>query len=161
MISSLVVNSSPVICLSKAGLAFLLPKAASSLYIPEGVIEEVKEGSESDPGRICITENGEDFRVSISKVDQDIQTWLLGRGESEVLQWAKTYSCVALVDDYQARKCAVSLGIQAIGTLGFILKCKSIGLIQKVKPAVRDLMKSGLYVDQLVVRKILELAQES
>ena len=49
------VNASPVILLAKVGRIDLLSRLVTNLVIPASVAQEVKNGPESDPGRVWVT----------------------------------------------------------------------------------------------------------
>ena len=80
----------------------------------------------------------------------------LGLGESQVLTLASGSSGArAVVDDLQARRCAESLGIPVIGTLGVVLRAKRKKLIPAARPVVVALRAAGLYVSDSLVEGAL------
>lgn len=60
-----------------------------------------------------------------------------------------------VIDDLEARRCAKTMGLRVIGTLGIIGRATASGLIQQVKPAIEHLRETGLYVSEELVRQIL------
>jgi len=60
-----------------------------------------------------------------------------------------------VLDDLQARKCAILFDIPLIGSLGLIVLAKGKGLLHLVKPAIDRLIGVGLYIDPEMVARIL------
>lgn len=66
----------------------------------------------------------------------------------------------AVLDDLQARRCARTLGIPVIGTLGVVLRAKRHGIIGEARPVVARLREVGLYLsDELVERALAHLGE--
>lgn len=63
-------------------------------------------------------------------------------------------------DDLLARKYATYLGLKITGTLGVLIKSKEKGIIREVKPLIDGLIKKGIYIDDKIYRKVLELTGE-
>jgi predicted nucleic acid-binding protein len=60
-----------------------------------------------------------------------------------------------VIDDWDARRCARSLGIRYIGTLGLVLLAKRIGRISFARPVVERLRRSGMYLSDSVINEAL------
>jgi predicted nucleic acid-binding protein len=132
-----VVNASPLILLGKIGRIDLLPALANVLRIPSGVAREVASGDPSDPARCWIDSVPLDWLVDCSCMDATVAAWNLGRGETEVLTYARANAgFTAVIDDLQARECAYSLGLPMQGTLGVLLLAKKHGLLPRLRPAL-------------------------
>lgn len=90
------------------------------------------------------------------KINPSIAAWDLGRGESEVLTLALEKAGTGVVlDDLQARKCAALFDISLIGSLGLILSAKRKGLLKLAKPEIERLKAVGLYIDPIMLARIL------
>jgi predicted nucleic acid-binding protein len=90
------------------------------------------------------------------KINPSIAAWDLGRGESEVLTLALEKAGTGVVlDDLQARKCAALFDISLIGSLGLILSAKRKGLLKLAKPEIKRLKAVGLYIDPIMLARIL------
>ena len=57
-----------------------------------------------------------------------------------------------VLDDLQARKCAILFDIPLIGSLGLIVLAKHKGLIDLAKPAIDRLVVIGLHIDPGMLR---------
>ena len=156
-----VVDASPLILLGKIDHLELLRELTDELLIPDGVAHEVqvKRGGGSsirsliDPPSVRIEDSG--------PIPREVDVWDLGRGESEVLALSlATEGSRAVVDDKEARRCAQTLGVPVVGTLGVILRAKRIGRIPAARPLLNRLREVGLYVsDELVERALSHLKE--
>ena len=78
-------------------------------------------------------------------------------GESAVLTLATSKpGALAVVDDAEARKCARTLGIPIIGTLGAVVRAKLEGHIESASEAIMALRDAGLYLDDETIAKALK-----
>lgn len=151
-----VVNASPVITLAKAGHLALLTEQADELLLPDAVVLELLAGPPSDPAR-RVLEGGWGRRVSIANVPAAVLEWGLGPGEAEVIAVAlEQGDRLAVLDDAQGRKCARSLGVPVVGTLGVVLRAKKLGRLTSAAQVLRDLQGAGLYLDQEMIRSVLK-----
>jgi predicted nucleic acid-binding protein len=77
-------------------------------------------------------------------------------GETAVLAVALARSdCMTVLDDAAGRRCARTLGIPVIGTLGVVLRAKRQGRIASAASIMRDLCAAGLYLDDAMVATVL------
>jgi predicted nucleic acid-binding protein len=151
-----VVNASPLILLSKIGRVALLGELSDELIVPEVVAREV--GAKPEGERI-ISEiaslPGARFESEIA-TSSEIAAWNLGRGESQVLALSGTYlRSRAVLDDLEARRCAQSLGLPLIGTLGVVLRARRKGVIERARPVIEHLRSVGLYASDSLVEQAL------
>jgi predicted nucleic acid-binding protein len=154
-----VVNASPLIVLAKAGLVDLLPRLCETMVIPFGVAEEVGRGSPDDPAKLWLKLQGGEFLREVGHVSSEVRGWDLGKGESEVLQWALVHPGVeAILDDRAARQCARTLDLPVRGTLGVLLKARKRGLIPGLASVLDQLGAVGFYIHPSIRTKALSLA---
>jgi predicted nucleic acid-binding protein len=155
----LVVNASPLILLCKVGQSDLLPRLASSVHVPEGVVAEIHAEPE-DPASRAIGRCNWLRKVSVS-VPDNIKAWDLGRGESEVLAYAIGRPTVRpLLDDAEGKACALALGLKPLGTGGLLILAKKAGLLDSVGNVLNDMRAEGLWISEVVYRSILQIAGE-
>ncbi|MCL4734006.1 MAG: DUF3368 domain-containing protein, partial [Candidatus Omnitrophica bacterium] len=156
-----VVNASPIISLAKIQKTYLLSRLCQKFIIPAGVAEEVCAGEAIDPARQWIDSEGYQFIYKALVIDPLIESWDLGRGESEVLSFAMhNPGYEAIIDDRLARTCANSFKISVRGTIGIILLGKKSGEIRSVREVLKELNESGLRLDDQLISKALELGGE-
>ena len=152
-----VVDSSPFIVLAKLGELGLLTAFASKIVVPEQVAVEVLAGPADEASR-ALASGG--FERRLVAVPNDIAAWGLGLGESAAIAAALELGTVLLVDDLAARRCARTLGLRVIGTLGVALRAKKQGLIPSATPLLMRLRDAGLYLDDEILAAALEALGE-
>jgi predicted nucleic acid-binding protein len=82
--------------------------------------------------------------------------WSLGAGESAVLSLTlEEEGRRAVLDDAEGRRCARTLGIPVIGTLGVVLRARKEGFVASAAEVLRALRSSGLFIDDEIVRRVL------
>ena len=86
---------------------------------------------------------------------------VLGPGEAEAIALAAQRECRVILDDHQARAAAARLGVEAIGTVGILLRAKRNGLVPKVRPLLDALDEAGFRVDAKLRNRALQLAEEA
>ena len=156
-----VINASPLIYLSKAGLIHLLQLLSPQIFVPDAVATEILHRGKSDITATTIRQTDWLRVVETPTTLPIIQAWDLGRGESAVLTWAYTHSGTeAIVDDLAARKCAAALEIPVRGTLGLILVAKQRGEIAEARPVLNRLQQAGMYLSSAVINRALQLVGE-
>jgi predicted nucleic acid-binding protein len=86
----------------------------------------------------------------------------LGEGEREAIALAIALSANRLViDDLPGRRAATNLGLKIIGTLGVLVRARSRGAIEAVRPEMDAVIANGLYVSDDVYWQILAIAGEA
>jgi predicted nucleic acid-binding protein len=151
-----IVNASPLILLGKIGHIALLSGLADELIVPEMVVREVERKRDGQQALVEIASFPE-ARVEVeASVSSEIVAWNLGRGESQVISLAVSDpGCRAVLDDLQARRCAQSMGLPLIGTLGVVLRAKRKGVIAEARPVIEHLRQVGLYVSDGLIEQAL------
>ena len=120
-----VVNASPIISLCSINKASILTELCDNLLIPKGVAEEIDRGTEDDPARIWLEEFGGTHIKEVGPIEPVIRAWDLGRGETEVINWAfANPDWTSILDDRAARNCVYSLNRRVLGTIGIIIMAK-------------------------------------
>jgi predicted nucleic acid-binding protein len=151
-----VVNASPLILLGKIGHVALLSDLSDDLIVPEAVVREI--GAKQDGERVLVeiaSLAGARVEAEIP-VPSDVAAWNLGRGESQVIALAGAGpNCRAVLDDLEARRCAQSMGLPLIGTLGVVLRAKRKGVITAARPVIEHLRRVGLYASDALIEQAL------
>lgn len=68
---------------------------------------------------------------------------------------------VAVLDDLAARRCAGTLRLQVVGTLGLLLMAKKAGVIPGVSGPLDAIVSAGLFIAPKHLSAILEQAGEA
>jgi predicted nucleic acid-binding protein len=156
-----VVNASPLIFLSKAGLIHFLQQAAPDIVIPETVAWEIGRRGEKDRTAQTVANTPWLTRVETPLIPPLIQSWDLGPGESAVLAYAVVHpGVVAIIDDGAGRRCAETLGIPLLGTLGLVMIAKKRGLIAVARPVIALLKQHGMFLSESTIDRAMRLIDE-
>ncbi len=150
-----VVNASPVIALAEVDHLHLLTDLSDEIRLPEAVAQELLTAPPTDAARRAV-EDDWGLRIPAERVPDRVLEWGLGAGESSVLAEAlKSDGSVAVLDDAEARKCARTLGVPMIGTLGVTIRAKLCGLIPSAAELIQTLRAAGLYLDDAIIKEAL------
>ncbi len=149
-----VVNASPLILLGKVDHVALLLGLSDQLIVPAAVVQEVAAKPDGQRVMSQLRASPTVHVASSRLIPREIEAWDLGPGESAVLAHAAADPvCRIVIDDLEARRCARSLDIDVIGTLGVVLRAARLNLIPKARPVLDRLREVGLYLtDDLVER---------
>jgi predicted nucleic acid-binding protein len=156
-----VVNASPLIFLSRAGLLDLLQLLSLEIVVPEIVATEIRVRGKSDPTAQAIASTAWLVVTQTPPVPTQIQSWGLGPGESSVLAWARAHpGSEAIIDDLAGRRCAAAFNIPVRGTLGLALIAKQRGRIASARDVLEQLRQGGMYLSDQVMNEALRLVGE-
>jgi predicted nucleic acid-binding protein len=155
----LVCNASPLIFLAKIDLIHVLPQLTQNLEIPIGVYHEIK--GQNDMASEWIEKNKQKFVIEIKAVPKIIESWDLGKGETEVIAHAYLKKDrKAALDDRAARNCAASVGVGVIGTIGLILMANKKGHIEKPAVYLKKLKETGFRISDDLFQHAMYLARK-
>ena len=155
-----VINTSPIISLVKIGIFDLCLPIFEDIIITEAVKDELIEGK--DKATEWIESKGKKYIRTVTEINNIISTWDLGKGESEVLSFAKhNNDYIAGIDDKAARNCAEAISIPVIGTIGILLHAKKSGIVSAIKPKIIELKEEGFRIDNNIIQYALLLANEN
>jgi predicted nucleic acid-binding protein len=156
-----ITNTSPMVYLYRIGVLDWLPKLFEEVWIPQPVIEELREGTRR--GYDVPDPTGWDW-LKTKAANAVPSEWLsldLGPGEIAVIALALEHpSCVVLLDDLRAREIAKAAGLTVWGTLRVLLEAKSRGLTERIEPWVGRLADTGMWISDDTRDRILALASE-
>jgi predicted nucleic acid-binding protein len=162
VISSRVVNASPLIFLTKVGLLDALQEQSVPVLVPDVVLTEVGGLDPDDPAIRAVQQSQWMRVVSTPTIPDVVLAWDLDAGESAVLAVALDQpGAMVILDDLPARRCARVLNIPTQGTLGLVLVAKRQRLIPAVRPVLEQLRHAGMYMSDRLESQVLEAAGES
>jgi predicted nucleic acid-binding protein len=154
-------NASPIICLSKAGLADILPALFRDIVVPEAVRKEILAKEEADlKGERWASYKWmkivDDFGIA-----PQVASWDLGQGESSVISFVMEHPDFwAVLDDREARRCSTALHCRFIGTLGIIVLAKKRGVIPSIRRNLERLKEAGLWLSDELVDQVCRRSGE-
>ena len=156
-----VVNSTPLIALSKAGNLNVLEKMYEHIIIPRAVFNEVT--AKDDAVRTLLLQSSDwieiqDIKDSSKKM---IFKSRLHDGEVEVMILAEEIGAdLVVIDDYAARKTAEYIGLKLTGTIGVLIKAKQNGLLDRVMPIVEIMEQNGIFYSEKLKQQIRNIVEE-
>ena len=162
MLDALVVNASPLIFLGNGGQLDLLRAAgAARILVPQTVLDEVVNTPHADEAARLVSSARWIERAAPVPVPSLVIEWDLGPGESAVIATAlATPGSCAVIEDLAGRKCALSLGVGVMGTLGVVIAARRSGAIADARRVLLDLRASGMWLADATMDMALRLAGE-
>lgn len=149
-----VINASPIILLAKINYQHLLTTLPDEVLVPEAVVVEINAGSPNDPAREFLRTTS--LKIVQIPPDPIVLAWDLGNGETSVLSYAlRNSGWTAVLDDGMARRCAHTLAVPLIGTLGIILRARQAVAIPAAVPLLQALQAHGFRLNERVIRTAL------
>lgn len=164
-----VFDSTPLIHLVKAGLAWTIEKLEGEKHVPPSVYAEVVEAGKKggfDDAFVTeeLTEKGE---LTIRKPSEETLKLIAAHrdihpGEAEAISLAKDLDAIAIIDDPVARSVADMHGVRKEGSYMVILRMICAKKINKkeAKASLRKLVASGWRCDVELYEDILRETEE-
>jgi predicted nucleic acid-binding protein len=161
-VSIWVVDTSPLIFLSKLGRLDLLQGQARTICAPQAVLDEI--GAKTDEAAQAIEQASRSW-LSVRQVGnrQAVEILLadLGPGEAEAIVLAKEVSADKVVmDDLDARRFARRVGLDLIGTMGLLLAARLRGDIPSLREEIAHLQGLGFHIAAPLAEALLREAGE-
>lgn len=126
----IVINTSPLLALSRISLLEILPKLFTTVYRPQAVLDELLEGEEKY-GLDTMLKTA-DWLITCKNPPEQIYHRELGAGETAAIALAvKLQADLIILDDLRARLTAQAIGLKVTGTLGLILSAYKSNLISR------------------------------
>ena len=158
-----VVNTTPLIALSHVSQLDILKKLYGGIIIPEAVYSELSVKTESTCKK-AVDRSLEWIRVESIKnqMAKTMYKTQLHDGEVEVMILSKEIAAdMVIIDDANAKKHARYLGLPVTGTLGVLIKAKQEGHVNELKPILRQMVESGIYISQNLMELCLRQVGEA
>jgi len=156
----IIADSSALVALSSCQSLWVLNKLFDEIKVPTAVFNEIIIPGKPQAHALRIYL--EDKIVSVDLKAYEIKKKAgLGRGELEAIALYMHLSAdLLLVDDAKARKAAQFNKIDVIGSLGILLLAKQHNLLDEIKPLIKLLRSSGIYISESLINHVLVLAGE-
>lgn len=155
-------NTSPIQYLYQAGLLELLPTLYGQVIIPAAVAQELAAGRGSgvalpDPSQLAWITIEPPADSTLLRMVAD-----LGPGEREVIALGlRSPDSLLLLDDGVARRYAKHLNLRITGTLGVLLKAKTLRCLASLGPVLDRLEALGFRLGPATRAAVLKLAGEA
>ncbi|MQA01135.1 MAG: DUF3368 domain-containing protein [Dehalococcoidia bacterium] len=143
-----VVDTTVLIALGHLDRLDLLPRLYDRVWVPNAVRREaMRDPQFYEVPRIQRAIDAALLRVMAQDaVGTDSRLSDLGAGEAAVIASASELGAVAVLDDWQGRRAARSLGLRVIGTVGLLIAGGRSGLITAALPLVQELRSAGFRI---------------
>lgn len=157
-------NTSVLIGLSSIGMLFLLREwFPEGILVPEAVWREVvDEGAERSGAQEVSAANW----IKVQKVKDKGMVRLLrvelDEGEAETIALAHEMNAnLVLLDERDARRVAMRMGLKVLGTVGILLWGKQMGKFMSLQEQLDDLRVQGKFqISQRLYDRVLQEAGE-
>lgn len=150
----IVSDAGPLIVLLQTNQLSILKVLFGKVNVPIAVYTEitVKEKEKAT------FSNAEWLKPVKVKKDNDYKLLetLVDEGEAEAIILAKQLKLPLLADDAKARKYALLLNVEVIGTLGLLKLAKNRNIVPSVKEVIKEMLAEGYYIDSRLIAKLLE-----
>lgn len=158
MADRIVINTGPLVALARGGA---LPVGAALPYeflCPAEVRAELDAGAARGHPDVrapwlCV--------VALAAPLDPVATATLDLGEAAVIQLALEQRVPTVcLDDWKGRRAASAAGLRVTGSLGLLVRAKSLGLVPAVAPIVAAIVRGGVWYHPELVRKVLDAVGE-
>ncbi|HRJ44039.1 MAG TPA: DUF3368 domain-containing protein, partial [Caldilineaceae bacterium] len=157
-----IVNTAPLIFLSKLGRLELLRQGVETVFVPSTVRFELRSVLDSATAEVESLLGGWLIERACTQLALlEVVRQSIDPGEAEVIALALELGINDVVlDDLDARRFARRNGLQPIGTLGLLLSAKENGLIVSVRDEIDRLQAFGFRASDVLIATVLASAGE-
>lgn len=158
-----VLNTGPIISLSSVNHFAILKRLFADVLIPQAVSDEVLTLGKGKIGSEELDQALQEGWIKARKLKDQLTVKALqktlGRGESEAIVLSlEEQADFVMIDETKARKEALRMGLDVIGTLGILKQAKELGLVKEdLKTILEELKLTGFRVSKTVERDFLKL----
>lgn len=158
MAERLVVNTGPLVALARGGALPIAGALPYTFLCPAQVRAELDAGV----ARGHVEVYAPWLRVVALAAPLDpVATATLDLGEAAVIQLALEQQVTTVcLDDWKGRRAASAAGLRVTGSLGLLVRAKSLGLVPAIAPIVAAILRGGVWYHPELVRKVLDAVGE-
>lgn len=153
-------NTTPIISLLKLNQLELLQKLYKQIYIPSAVYKEIEAGKSKGYYKDL---SGISW-INIIEIQnrKAVKYFLdLDAGEAEAIVLATELNAdLIILDEKIGRFHAKHADLKVTGTIGLLIKAKSEGLIEKLKPLLDELTDREVWISEKLKSEILKKTGE-
>lgn len=163
--SSVIINSTPIIGLSIIGKIHLVNELFEKVYVPHAVYQEITANSKREFGKNELDEAVESGKFQLYNVkNNEMVKNMYGKlheGELEVIVGAKELGLrYVIMDERAARNLAQTFLLRPIGTLGILMLAKQQSKIIEIKPYLDTLLEYDFFISKKLYQQTLSLVGE-
>lgn len=156
----IVSNTTPILSLLKLNRLELLQSIYNEICIPTAVYNEIEAGKAK---RYYKDLSEIDWIKIIDIQDKEAVKYFLDldAGEAEAIVLATELSAdLIILDEKLGRFHARHADLKVTGTIGILIKAKSEGLIEKLKPLLNELTDKDIWISEKLKSEILKKVNE-
>ncbi len=134
----IVSNSGPLIHLARIDRLKLLKELFGEVVIPHEVkLEVVDRGKDEGAADAFLIESEIEIgwllieQSKSSGVKEIAESAGIDIGESSAIMLARKRKCPILIDDLAARRFAIGMGLEVVGSIGVLIRSAKVGIISK------------------------------
>lgn len=145
MAERVVINTGPIVALSRAGITAAIGQMPIEFVSPMEIRKELDKGPPA--GRELVDSTWVRFVVRTTPLSA-LAVSNLDEGEAAVIQLALDEKIPTVcIDERKGRRAALAVGLKVTGTLGILGKAKTLGLLPFVRPYVEKMVAGGDWFD--------------
>ncbi|WP_445738295.1 DUF3368 domain-containing protein [Mariniflexile sp.] len=156
----IVSNTTPIISLLKLGKLHILKKLYTQIHIPYAVYLEIEAGK----NKIFYQDLKKFDWITIIQVqdEQAVKYFLdLDAGEAEAIVLAsEIHADLIIIDEKLGRFHAKHADLNVTGTIGILIKAKTQGIIDELKPLLLELINKEVWISEKLLNEILRKVGE-
>jgi uncharacterized protein len=158
----LVVDTGPLIALTKISLLSVLPSLFGRICIPQAVAEELQlDGERPDALALkAFMQQNPELQVHRASVISARLSDVLDAGEAEAIALAGELGGAVLIDEKRGRSVAIHWKVPIIGTGRLLLAAKKRGCLERVGPVIDGLRQNGYRLADSLVSQLMTEAGE-
>lgn len=154
-------NTTPIISLLKLNQLDLLRRLYQQIQIPYAVYHEVEAGKAKGFYKDLSAVNW--IEIVEIKDKQAVKYLLdLDAGEAEAIILASELNAdLIILDEKLGRYYARNADLRVTGTIGVLIKAKTVGLISELKPLLNELTEKDVWISEKLKNEILKIVGEN
>jgi uncharacterized protein len=159
MTAEIIINTGPLITLARIDAIGVISHLPFRFISPQEVFEELKEGESLGYPKVS-----PEWLVikSLTVPVTPATLTALDLGESAVIQMAlERQTKWVCIDEWKARRAALSVGLHVVGVLGLLARAKKNGIIAEVSPYAKRAVEQGIRYHPDLIRRVLVAVDES
>lgn len=158
MAERIVIDTGPLVALARTDVLDVIGGLPLAFVCPSEVRAELDAGAGSEHVKVDVPWLQV---VSLAAPLDPVSRAALDLGEAAVIQLAIEQAIpIVCLDDRKGRRAALATGLRVTGSLGLLVRAKTLGLIPSLKPVLDRALVAGIWYDAELVRLVLESVGE-
>jgi predicted nucleic acid-binding protein len=170
-VQAIIADAGPLIALARINRLKLLHSLYGKVIVPSVVwLEMTSAGAFGDIKAIQFAQTKAWLEIAVEELNLNVDPasplWIIDAGERAAITLALEFQQngtepLLILDDAAARASAKIFSLPMIGTLGVLMRAKSLGFLTAVIPLVVELRNSGYFFSEALISSVAERTGES